>query len=74
MNDDRLITKNKSANVLLGRHEEDMLEDTYSSVNLTDARERSDVPIVLRRFILMTVMATVVFISADSGAFGPAIL
>ena len=51
-----------------------MLADTVSSVNLTDARERSDVPLVLRRFILMTVMATVFFINADSGAFGPALL
>ena len=74
--DDRLIMKNKTENVLhgQGRLDKDMLADTTSSINLTDARERSDVPLVLRRFILMTVIATVFFINADNGAFGPALL
>ena len=67
--------KNKSANVLPGSQDHDaLMMDTISSVNLTDARERSDVPLVLRRFIFMSVAAATFFINGDMGAFAPALL
>ena len=73
--DGRVIKRNLSSNYPDNYQSRNSLAvSKNTSINLSEAKERTDVAIGLRRIVLITLLASAFFFNVDSGIFAPALL